>query len=63
MVVWGGYSGNYVNTGGSYFPATDSWTSSSVTNAPVGRTSHTTVWTGSRIIVRGRYVNGLAPRA
>ena len=52
MIVWGGYgnSGN-VNTGGRYNPATDSWTSTSTTNAPEARYLHTAVWTGSEMIV------------
>ena len=31
----------------------DSWTATSTTNAPVGRTYHTAVWTGSEMIVWG----------
>jgi len=59
MIVWGGYSynggGQYLNTGGTYDPATDSWTGTSTTNAPVGRVAHTAVWTGSEMIVWGGY--------
>jgi len=59
MIVWGGVSngpgGNvtYENTGGRYNPGTDSWASTSTTNAPTGRNSHVTVWTGSEMIVWG----------
>jgi len=56
MIVWGGgFSGNppYVNSGGRYTPATDSWTPTSTANAPTGRRSHSVVWTGSRMIVWG----------
>ena len=58
MIVWGGYedsTGTYVNTGGLYDPATDSWLSTSIASAPVGRESHTAVWTGSAMIVWGGF--------
>src|SRR5437588_8394618 len=58
MIVWGGFAlaGNgYVNTGGRYNPSTDSWTATSLTNAPTARTQHTAVWTGSEMIVWGGY--------
>src|SRR5205814_1114961 len=42
-----------LNTGGRYSPGTDSWTATSTTNAPAGRTEHTAVWTGSDMIVWG----------
>ena len=40
MIVWGGESDgiSYLNTGGRYNPSTDSWTATSTTNAPAGRT-------------------------
>jgi N-acetylneuraminic acid mutarotase len=53
MVVWGGYDGAYTNTGGVYDPGSDTWTATSMTNAPMGREWHTAVWTGSRMIVWG----------
>jgi len=57
MIVWGGYyedsSAHYLNTGGTYDPATGSWTATSITNAPAGRWGHTAVWTGSEMIVWG----------
>jgi len=31
----------------------DSWTATSLTNAPTGRLGHTAVWTGSEMIVWG----------
>jgi len=36
MIVWGGFvsTGNYLNTGGRYDPATDIWRATSITNAP-----------------------------
>ena len=54
MIVWGGYGGiNSLNTGGTYNPATDSWTQTNMTNAPSPRDSHTSVWTGSEMIIWG----------
>jgi hypothetical protein len=53
MIVWGGYGGSYLNTGGRYNPSTDTWTATSTTNAPTGRELHTAVWTGSEMIVWG----------
>jgi N-acetylneuraminic acid mutarotase len=56
MIAWGGWSfdsQSYLNTGGRYDPATNSWTATETTNAPEGRSSHTAVWTGSEMIVWG----------
>jgi len=55
MIVWGGYDGvSYLNTGGRYDPITDSWTTTSITNAPAGRSEHTAVWANnSEMIVWG----------
>jgi hypothetical protein len=33
MIVWGGYVGGNVNTGGRYNPGTDSWTATTTNNA------------------------------
>jgi N-acetylneuraminic acid mutarotase len=59
MIVWGGSpDGNihtFLNTGGRYNPSTDSWTATSTTGAPNGRSFHTAVWTGSEMIVWGGY--------
>jgi hypothetical protein len=58
MIVWGGTDDHsFFNTGGRYNPGTDSWTATSTTNAPAGRTQHTTVWTGSEMIVWGGAVS------
>src|SRR6266498_2099059 len=57
MIVWGGYffDGNdhYLNTGGRYNPVTDSWTATSMNNAPSARAVHTAVWTGSEMVLWG----------
>ena len=66
MVVWGGHqpanqlgAGTFFNTGGRYDPITDSWTATSIANAPEGRASHTVVWTGTEMIVWGGYNPGV----
>ena len=53
MIVWGGVGWNWVNTGGRYDPATDTWQATSTTGVPSARDGHTAVWTGSRMIVWG----------
>jgi N-acetylneuraminic acid mutarotase len=59
MVVWGGMTGDYnsgtgfLNTGGRYNPATDSWQATSLVGAPSPRMDHTAIWTGSQMIVWG----------
>ncbi len=56
FVVWGGSgaNGNFLyNTGGIYDPATDTWTATSMTNAPVGISPHTMVWNGKRVLIWG----------
>jgi N-acetylneuraminic acid mutarotase len=56
MIVWGGVgcgSNCLLNTGGRYNPATDSWTATTIANAPRNRFTHTTVWTGTEMVVWG----------
>jgi N-acetylneuraminic acid mutarotase len=58
MIIWGGYNSNgghvnSLNTGGRYSPSTDSWTATAIANAPLGRSGHTAIWTGSEMIVWG----------
>ena len=60
MIVWGGYDGSFLNTGGRYNPSTDSWIATSTTNAPVGRQNFTAVWTGSEMIVWGGQIENLS---
>jgi hypothetical protein len=58
MIVWGGSTssanGSLLSTGGRYSP-TAGWTFTNNTGAPVARTSHTAVWTGSEMIVWGGF--------
>jgi len=53
MIVWGGDTlGNaYINTGGRYNLATDSWIATTTTGAPIARAYHSAVWTGNEMIV------------
>jgi N-acetylneuraminic acid mutarotase len=56
MIVWGGHGppdGRFLNTGGRYSPATDNWIPTTLTNAPTARRGHSSVWTGSEMIVWG----------
>ena len=57
MIVWGGitFAPNYLNTGGRYNPNTDTWTATSLANAPTPRADHTAVWTGVEMIIWGGF--------
>ena len=56
MIVWGGYvftPDTGTDTGARYNPVTDTWVPIQVVNAPSSRGSHSSVWTGSEMIVWG----------
>ena len=64
MLVWGGYTNShsryqgahadaYLNTGGRYNPASDTWKPITTQGAPSRRSAHTLLWTGKEIIVWG----------
>jgi N-acetylneuraminic acid mutarotase len=61
MIVWGSQQpssfghplGSFLNDGGQYDPVGNTWTATTITNAPSGRADQTAVWTGSRMIVWG----------
>jgi hypothetical protein len=62
MLIWGGRASIYSDTdfiplasGGSYDPATDTWTATSSINAPAARAGHSAIWSGSDLIVWGGY--------
>jgi N-acetylneuraminic acid mutarotase len=63
MIVWGGNDvkgvkgTEHFNTGGRYNPSTNSWTATSLVNAPTPRTAHTAVWTGSEMIIWGGHTD------
>lgn len=56
MIIWGGRvgaGGTAVNSGGMYYPDSDSWSSVSTVNAPSPRSAHTAIWTGIEMIIWG----------
>ncbi len=57
MIVWGGARIGTpwisVGDGARYNPATDTWTPLSTADAPESRARHTSVWTGTEMIVWG----------
>ena len=55
MIIWGGeiYTQTIYGTGGRYNPSTDTWTPTSMTNAPSPRALHTAVWTGGEMVIWG----------
>jgi N-acetylneuraminic acid mutarotase len=59
MIVWGGCATDNCSqlaiAGGRYNPGTNSWTATTITNAPSARYSHTAVWSGSEMIVWGGF--------
>ncbi len=68
LVVSGTNNGSAVVTGGgtlvwSYDPRADVWTRLVTTNDPPGRTSATSVWTGTKLIQFGgrKYIGGCSP--
>ena len=64
MIIWGGSPDNGasppINSGGVYDVQTDSWISTSIINAPEGRSQIPSVWTGSKMIIWGGSSNGNA---
>jgi hypothetical protein len=55
MIIWGGTEAGLskYNSGSRYDPVTDTWRTTSGTNAPFPRKQHTAVWTGTEMIVWG----------
>ena len=64
MVVWGGFNEararlesaqgkGFLNTGGRYDPATDSWREISTNGAPSSRIFHAAIWTGREMVIWG----------
>ncbi len=65
MIIWGGFDGTKLNTGGRYDPNTDTWQSTSTgTNVPSGRYDHKAVWdtVNNQMIIWGGY-DGTRPIA
>jgi hypothetical protein len=59
MIVWGGDQGagtNSLATGAQYDPSADTWSTTSVgANVPAGRSNHTAVWTGAKMVIFGGF--------
>jgi N-acetylneuraminic acid mutarotase len=59
MIVWGGAfccPSMCFNTGGRYDPAADTWTTTSIVNAPTGRVDYmgiSGIWIGSEMVIWG----------
>jgi hypothetical protein len=55
MIVWGGASPAFENTGGEYDPAGNTWTKATSTTGavPLPRSGHTAVWAATKMIVWG----------
>ncbi len=56
MIVWGGMtdpSGTPTNTGGVYDVVADTWSPTSLVNAPTARLSSSLIWTGTRMVAWG----------
>ncbi len=60
MIVWGGYGGPFLNSGGRYNPVTDSWAATSTVNAPSPRSVPTGIWTGNEMIIWGGINSGIS---
>ena len=43
----------YLNSGGIYDPATDTWAALATGGAPTGRSGHVAIWTGAKMLVWG----------
>ena len=54
MIVWGGFNGTTsLGDGARYNPVANAWTALPTSVAPAARYAHTTVWTGTDMIVWG----------
>lgn len=68
LMVWGGYVLDFLNPppavfndGALYNPNTDSWTTTSPTNAPAGRQNPVMIYTGTEVMVWGGFDVNYAP--
>src|SRR5216117_3062812 len=60
LILWGGgVDGYFLNSGARYLPATDTWRTLSLNNAPSPRWFHAAVWTGREMIIWGGRANFL----
>ncbi len=58
LILWGGgIDGFFLNTGGRYVAATDTWRPTAIEGAPAPRWLHAAVWTGREMIIWGGRAN------
>lgn len=60
MIVWGGLAADsytYLNTGGRFSPASNSWVMTSTVNCPADRYAHSSIWTGAEMIIWGGFTD------
>lgn len=60
VLVWGGCTvwstlpcPSYVNSGGRYYPNTDTWRPITANSAPFTRWTHSAIWTGKEMVIWG----------
>lgn len=54
MIVWGGMDDvGFLSTGGRYNPTEDTWRKISTVNAPSARSSFTSIWNGTKMMIFG----------
>jgi len=53
MIIWGGYGGGALDSGGIYNVSGNSWTPTASIGAPSGRHRHSAVWTDTEMIIWG----------
>ncbi len=61
MILWGGTNTARLKDGARYNPAEDRWTALTTNGAPVARSGHGAVWTGSDMIIWGGDVDAAGP--
>jgi hypothetical protein len=55
MIVWGGIGDLFLNDGGRFNPAANTWVAMTTNGAPAARAFLPSVWTGNEMIVWGSY--------
>jgi hypothetical protein len=55
VILWGGFSTSYFNTGYIYNLTTNTWSQTSTVNAPSARRDHSAVSTGTEMIIWGGF--------
>jgi hypothetical protein len=53
MIVWGGYGGAFLATGGRFDPGASTWAPTEINGAPDPRWSHAAAWAGETMVIWG----------